>query len=254
MVNTAVLTSPRIYKIVLVLVLLLTVAFCFIQPTTQFRLGNLFFGELPSLYNVRLAQYFFTSAAYPLVGETPVYSHYQLSRTYFIQGELEISLSEARKELAQYPDNKRTNYILGLTYGYLNREEEAIEAFSEFIKAYPESWAARNDMAWLQFRIGDVEGALATLEPVSTVQNPWVQNTYGTLLLNNGKKVEAKAAFLLAEELVSNMTEETWGKAYPGNDPRVYSMGLEAMKVSITKNLELVAEGVPVVSPAEEGG
>jgi len=216
-----------------------------------YNIGNVFFGGSPSLYNVRLAQYFFNAAAYPLLGEAPVFAHYQLSRTYFIQGELELSLQEAQNELRQHPENKRTYYILGLTYGYLNREVEAIEAFSEFIKAYPESWAARNDMAWLQFRIGDLEGALTTLEPVSTVQNPWVQNTYGTLLLNSGKKVEAKEVFLLAEELVLNMNEETWGKAYPGNDPRVYSVGLEAMKLSIAKNLELITESDTYLSPIE---
>ena len=216
-----------------------------------YNIGHGFFGGQPPLYNVRLAQYFFNAAAYPLLGEAPVFAHYQLSRTYFIQGELELSLQEALNELRQHPENKRTYYILGLTYGYLNREVEAIEAFSEFIKAYPESWAARNDMAWLQFRIGDIEGALATLKPVSTVQNPWVQNTYGTLLLNSGKKVEAKEAFLLAEELVSNMNEETWGKAYPGNDPRVYSVGLEAMKLSIAKNLELITESDTSLSPIE---
>ena len=218
-----------------------------------YSIGNIFFGGQPALYNVRLAQYFFKAAAYPLLGEAPVFAHYQLSRTYFIQGELEISLQEALHELNQYPDNKRTYYILGLTYGYLNREAEAIDAFSEFIKAYPESWAARNDMAWLQFRVGDVEGALATLEPVSTVQNPWVQNTYGTLLLNSGRKTEAKAAFLLAESLALNMTEETWGKAYPGNDPRVYGMGLEAMKLSIAKNLDLVAESDEGLFQIEQG-
>jgi tetratricopeptide (TPR) repeat protein len=217
--------------------LILIVMFC---PQLHYRVGNVFFGGVPVLYNVNLAQYFFLYAAYPIVGKAPSYAHHQLSRTYFIQGQLPISVNEALKEMEIYPENVRTNYILGLTYGYMNREVEAIEAFSKFIKANPTSWAARNDKAWLQFRIGEVEGALATIEPVSQVMNPWVQNTYGTLLLNLERKEEAKQAFLKAKELVEAMSPESWGIAYPGNDPRIYETGLSAMKSSIAANLAIL--------------
>jgi len=221
------------------------------SPATHYRVGNIFFGGKPALYNVNFSQYFFKYASYPLFGDAPVFAHYQLSRSYFIQGELEASLQEAHKELEVHPDNHRTYYILGLTYGYLNREEKAIEAFSKFIEAYPESWAARNDKAWLQFRVGDIEGALVTIAPVKDLQNPWVQNTYGALLLNNDKKAEAKEAFLIAQDLVSNMTEKDWGRAYPGNDPRIYDTGLEAMRLSITNNLKLIAESESILSSVE---
>ena len=36
------------------------------------------------------------------------------------------------------------------------------------------------------------------------------------------------------------MTEEAWGKAYPGNDPRIYKTGLQAMKLSVESNLKLL--------------
>lgn len=242
MLKSPFLSSHQFIKVFFVGILVVFVLFAlfFLRPTVQYRVGNIFFGEFPALYNVRLAQYFFTYAAYPVFGESSIFAHHQLSRTYFIQGKLEISAHEALMEIELFPENKRTYYILGLTYGYLNREEEAIEAFSEFIKEYPESWAARNDKAWLQFRIADVEGALATLEPVSTLQNPWVQNTYGTILLNLNQNIEARKAFLIADKIVSSMSEEEWGKAYPGNDPRVYKIGLSAMKNSIKENLQLL--------------
>ncbi len=226
--------------IVVKYVLIYTVCTFILMPSTHYRIGNVFFGEVPSLYNVDLSQYFFIYSAYPPLGQAPEFAHYQLSRTYFIQGNLDAALDEAIAEISLYPDNIRTYYILGLTYGYLNRESEAIESFSKFIKHNPYSWAARNDMAWLQFRIGDIEGALATLEPVSTVNNPWVQNTYGTILLNLGRHEEARVAFEIAKEGVSEMTEEQWGASYPGNDPRVYSAGLRAMKTSINSNLNLL--------------
>lgn len=210
-----------------------------LSPGNHLKLGDVFFGRVPSLYNVNLAQRFYIYASYPLLGNEKEFAHYQLSRTYFIKGDLEEALKEAKLELEKYPDNDRTYYILGLTLGYMDRELEAIEAFSEFIEVNPNSWAARNDKAWLQFRIGDINGALETIEPVSNVLNPWVKNTYGTILLNSNRKDEARQAFLDAKAIVERMSEEDWGRAYPGNDPRIYQTGLSAMMTSIDNNLKL---------------
>jgi tetratricopeptide (TPR) repeat protein len=203
--------------------------------------GNVFFGGIPSLYNVTLAQFFFRQAAYPIFNNPRPYAHYQLSRTYFIQGNLDAALDEAQKELRYYPKNNRVYYILGLTYGYLNREQEAIDAFGKFIEANPGTWAARNDKAWLEFRIGDMDAALATMEPIAWLtDNAWVQNTYGTILMNKERYSEAETAFLNAKKAADQMTEESWGSSYPGNDPRVYGTGLDAMKLSIDSNLKLL--------------
>lgn len=220
-------------------------------PAFHYWAGNVFFGGNSALYNVQIAQLLFKFAAYPLVAEAPEFAHYQLSRTYFIVGQFDLAVEEAKRELISYPDNKRTYYILGLTYGYMNKEQEAIMAFSEFIEAYPTSWAARNDKAWLQFRLGNIKGALTTIEPVSEYRNAWIQNTKGTLLLNLGRLDEAKAAFNLAAEIVGRMTEEEWGSAYPGNDPRVYSTGLSAMRTSIANNLALIDTQNKSLSPVE---
>ena len=206
-----------------------------------YRTGNIFFGEVESLYNVRLAQFFFERSAQPLIGREHPFAHYQLSRTYFIQGNLESALDEAYKELDVYPENMRTYFILGLTLGYMHEEEKAIEAFQKFIEWKPESWAARNDCAWLQFRIDDIDGALETIGPVTKqTTNPWVQNTYAVLLMNKDRFDEAKQALIYAQEIISTMTEESWGMAYPGNDPRIYDMGLQGMKTSIKENLQLL--------------
>ncbi len=212
-----------------------------LSSSAQLQLGNVFFGKVPKLYNITLAHFFFKHASYPLFGRAEPYAHYQLSRTYFIQGKLNISISEAEKELEEYPENIRTHYILGLTYGYLNQEVLAIEHFSKFIEANPTSWAARNDKAWLEFRIGKIDDALKTVEPIAhDIKNPWVQNTYGTLLMNKGRYAEAKEAYLHAKRITDEMTEESWGKAYPGNDPRIYGVGFSAMKQSIANNLHLI--------------
>jgi tetratricopeptide (TPR) repeat protein len=239
--NKVFIDKKNIYRILLWLGVCLLAIFVLL-PTTQYKLGNVFFGSVPALYNVNLSQYFFLYAAYPPVGKAPEFAHYQLSRTYFIQGKLQESLEEAYIEVALYPDNIRTYYILGLTYGYLNQEQEAIKAFSKFIDGNPNSWAARNDKAWLQFRIGDIKEALETVEPVAHVYNPWIQNTYGILLLNLQRNEEARRALTLAHSAVLEMTDSEWGAAYPGNDPRTYSTGRQALIQSIESNLKLLAE------------
>jgi tetratricopeptide (TPR) repeat protein len=233
------LSRKSLFNLSILIVSIIILAILFL-PKTHVKLGNTFFGGNPSLYNVKFAQLFFKFAAYSPVTRPPEFAHYQLSRTFFIQGQLDRALYEAYEELRFYPDNVRTYYILGLTYGYLNREKEAIIAFSEFIKKYPNSWAARNDMAWLQFRIGDVEGAYITIKPVVWIDNPWVQNTYGTIMLNLGEYDIAKEAFSKAQQVASRMTEQEWGRAYPGNDPRIHAIGLQAMLKSISTNLMII--------------
>jgi tetratricopeptide (TPR) repeat protein len=147
------------------LVFLITIVFIylFIQPSTQYKIGDVFFGRVPKLYNVTLAQFFFYQAANPWYGKPAPYANHQLSRTYFIQGYLSESLAVAKEELEIYPDHKATYYIIGLTLGYMNRENEAIDAFTKYIEYNPATWAGRNDKAWLQFRIGNFEGVLETL-------------------------------------------------------------------------------------------
>lgn len=212
-------------------------------PVVSFRLGNIFFGEVKMLYNVKIAQFLYKHSVNPLFSQdAPRFSHYQLSRTYFIQGDLWKSLDEAQKELEIYPDNTRTYYILGLTYGYMNQEQKAIEMFSKFIEYKPTSWAARNDKAWLQFRIGDIDGAIETLKPIISTQqyNVWVQNTYCALMINKKMFEEAKNACENARGMISIMSEDSWGIAYPGNDPRIYGDGLKAMRISIDSNIKII--------------
>ena len=216
----------------------------FLIPSYSLALGNVFFGEIKPLYNVRIAQFFFQVSTHPLFTKLPPrYAHYQLARTYFIRGILYDAIDEAETELKIYPDDTVAYYLLGLTYGYMDRTYEAIDAFSQYIEAHPETWAGRNDKAWLEFRLGDIDGALATIEPIADNfrYTPWVQNTYCALLLNKEDLAMAETVCTHAKEAIDKMTAEDWGRAYPGNDPRTYGDGLKAMKASIESNLEILA-------------
>ena len=214
-------------------------------PAFAFQTGNLFFGGIKPLYNLELANKAFQVATHPLLQKLPPrYAHYQLARTYFVKGENDKALDEIKKELEVYPQDTTAYYVLGLIYGFTGRSHEGIEAFSKYIDANPRTWAARNDKAWLQFRIGDIDGALVTIEPIvkQFPYTPWVQNTYCSLLINTTRYAEAKKVCNHAKTLIDKMTEKDWGHAYPGNDPRIYGEGLEAMRSSINENLKVLGK------------
>ncbi len=239
--------SKKRYKYIKGLSFLLALSFVFFVlfiPKTSYKIGNFFFGEYgSSFYNINLAQLFYTHATHPLLPiAPPQYAHHQLSRTYFIQGHLRTALNEAKKELALYPNSTKTYYILGLTYAYMHLEEKGIEAFTKYIEAHPLTWAGRNDKAWLQFRIGDIFGAINTMSPLAHTQpgNPWVQNTYCALMISTKNYNDAEKHCLQAKEAVGLLTVEAWGKAYPGNDPRIHDTGPLATKKSIELNLNLI--------------
>ena len=59
-------------------------------------------------------------------------------------------------------------------------------------------------------------------------------------LLNLGDKDGSKKAFQGALVILETMSPESWGAAYPGNDPKIYYIGLSGMKKSITDNLKLL--------------
>ncbi len=217
----------------------------FMAPKISVMLGNIFFGQVPVFYNVTLAQFFFKQAATPFFEEVPPLANYQLSRTYFIQGKFDDAIYHADKELELYPENCRTHYIRGLTYGYMNNLNKAIEDFETFNRScVKDSWAGHNDLAWFYFRKGDIQKMLVTIEPMVTLYetNPWVQNSYGLALLNTGKYKEAAQAFQKAGIIANLMTEKDWGVAYPGNNPKIYQKGLGAMRSSISENYELAKE------------
>lgn len=211
-------------------------------------MGNIFFGEVRALYNVTLSQRLYSYSVQPLFGKVEPFANYQLSRIYFIQGNFNKAIYYANKELAFYPENCRAYYIRGLTYGYMNKLDNAIEDFEMFNSTcVKDSWAGHNDLAWLYFRKGDIARMLSTIEPMVKLYetNPWVQNSYGIALLNLGRYKEAREAFEKANIIANLMTEKEWGMAYPGNNPEIYGRGIKDMRATIQKNLNLAKEKLP---------
>lgn len=211
------------------------------NPELYYLMGNEHFGGAGT-YDLNKAKRYFISSirleyAFPD-------AHYQLGRTYFIQGDFAHALFEIRETLRIDPEFKKAYYMYGLINGYQKNYAEAIHGFSEFIKRDDFNWAGYNDLAWIYFQKGDYEKTRDTakegLHHAET--NPWLQNIYGTALMNLGEKEEAEKAFRIALRETESMSPERWGGAYPGNDPRTYDQGLGQMKAAIRHNLALLED------------
>ncbi len=215
------------------------------SPRVLMSVGSFTFGgSPPSFYSITIANLAYTLASHVTTEDnkpTP-WAYYQRGRISFIKGDLHQALQFFDKELKHYPSHTKVYYMKGLTLGYAGREQEGIKAFKFYIQSTNDSWASFNDLAWLQFRVGDIDGALKTIEPVAIAQphNPWIANTYAVLLMNKGRYNEAKQSLEKGLLTLEKMTEADWGYAYPGNDPKIYNEGLTAMKESFRDNLSLI--------------
>lgn len=208
------------------------------SPAIAFAAGNYYFEGGAYDTEKAKARYLETLALAPQYPGV----HYQLSRIYFIEGRLPDALTEINKELEYYPEYKRSHYVRGLVYGYLEWYELAAEDFEEFLRWKPESWAGHNDLAWIYFSMGEYPKVLDVAERglKYNPDNVWLLNSYGLALMNVGRKDEARSALEKASVLAAAMNPDAWGRAYPGNDPRIYGEGLAAFRASIERNLKLL--------------
>ena len=249
--------NTKVLIMTLVVLLLVCVAF-WNRYTMYYIIGNTAFASPVlgfSFYNIETAEKYLTLASYaPSPRE---WTNYQISRINFVKGDFQRAEYFANKELELYPNNCRTHYIRGLTYGYIERIDAAIADFERFNICFPYTWAGTNDLAWFYFRKGDTKKVITLIDDTlkhneNAATSPWLQNTYGVALMNEGRYLEADGAFRFALYLANNMTEEDWGKAYPGNNPLIYGEGLVAMKKTIANNITLLEKknGSSVTKPA----
>ena len=212
----------------------------FISPQNtnlNFEIGNYYFGG--GAYDLKKAEKYYRK----ILEVNPLFplAHYQIARIEFVAGNLYYALDEINKEIEINPDFKRSYYVRGLINGYNGDLKNAASDFKEFLKWKKESWAGWNDLSWVYFTEGDYKNAkyAAIQGLVYFPQNPWLLNSYGVALINLGEKDKAREVLIKAKEILSNMTENDWGVAYPGNNPDVYKNGFESMKNSVEKNLKL---------------
>lgn len=203
-----------------------------------FNTGNYYFGG--GGYNLGKAEKYYNKAL--KLDPTLPRLNYQMSRVNFIKGNFLSALRFINKELEIYPEYVRSYYVRGLIYGYQGNYDKAIKDFEKFLEWKPDSWAGRNDLAWVYFQKGDIEAVEreARIGLTYNPENPWLSNIWGVALLNLGRNEEAKKSLELALDKFEIVGPKGWGEAYPGNDPKIYKKGYQETLRAIKANLALV--------------
>mgnify|MGYP001580654449 CR=1 FL=1 len=207
----------------------------------ELELGNYYFNVSGlGAYDLKKAERHFNRAL-DIDPDIPDAWH-QLARIDFLRGHFAEALVKINKQISIHGDSFTASYYMrGRVSGYAGDFKQAEADFKKFLVWDKTNWAAHNDLAWVYFKQGDYKKveAIAREGLAYNKNNPWLLTSLGASLLNQGKRSEAKKIFENAQTAASALTEKDWNKAYPGNDPRIASKGLETMKKTIEYNLEL---------------
>jgi tetratricopeptide (TPR) repeat protein len=200
--------------------------------------GNYYFngGE----YDLKKAEVFYEKAL--SFDSNSWEAHYQLSRIFFMRKNFSQATSEIDKAIASDPQNKRSYYVRGLINGYKHNYSGAEKDFKEFIAWSPDEWPAYVDLSWTYINGGNYEKAISLIDYALTKfpDNAWLYSNKGLAEYRSGKNIEAKADLENAKNLAYKLSEEDWINAYPGNNTRNASRGVQEIKTAIDYNLSLV--------------
>ncbi|MBI1999072.1 MAG: tetratricopeptide repeat protein [Parcubacteria group bacterium] len=185
--------------------------------------------------------------------------NFQIARIHFLNGFFTQALMEARKEEKIAPNDVRTDYLLGLIYGYRDYAgdlEKAAGYFARFLAANPYEWAGYNDLAWVYLKGKKIETARAAVLtafdtlPHTRKTNPWLWTTLGIAELNLKEHNKAKEAFENAARIAEEMSPDAFWSAYPGNNPRNAAAAFGQFKSSLYFNLGVAHEGLGEIEKA----
>jgi tetratricopeptide (TPR) repeat protein len=177
---------------------------------------------------------------------------YMLARTEFVMGNLKKSVYYSTIGINLYPRDKYYYYLRGLSYGFLGGEYLPLAAQDFEMNIMLDkigwanrdtgSWASYNDLSWIYFQMGNFEKAIDNANKCLGIypNNPWALNILGISEKNLGQNKLAKIHLEQALTEVSELTPNSWGEAYSGDNPEAYAKGLAKMKESIEANLRLV--------------
>ncbi|MEK7567533.1 MAG: tetratricopeptide repeat protein [Patescibacteria group bacterium] len=230
--------SKKVLYILISLVFLVVIFFS--RENIYFSIGNYYFGG--GVYDLKKAEKYFRKVV--SIEEDYPRAHYQLARISFLNARFIEAKNEINKEISLYPDFYKSYYMEGLIAGYAGDFETAVNGFKKFQEYDSFNWASYNDLSWVYFQKGDFELArdIAVDGLRYAGNNPWLYNSLGIALINLKDMSEAKVAFEKALENIDKTTAEQWGKAYPGNDPKIYKDGHMATREAIIYNLDLLKD------------
>jgi tetratricopeptide (TPR) repeat protein len=213
-----------------------------------FQCGNHYFDVFgPSDYNATKAEYYFGRATE--IDPTLPDEWHQYARTAFLRGDFAAALYRINKQFEMRGDELMASYyIRGLIEGYSYDYSDAEKDFLKFLQWDRGNWAANNDLAWVYFAQGKyaqvtklIHGFATTAKPA----NPWLLTTDAMSLYNLGDSTGAYKELLAARDAAATLTDADWIHSYPGNDPAVAGVGLDAFRKTIDDDIALVEKDDP---------
>lgn len=224
------------------------------DPETLYLLGDYYF-TVKEVYNIDCARLAFTKAL-KQGGPFSAWLLHQSGRIDFLQSRYGDAIYKFEQEINLFGEEiPNVYYMLGLTYAFMAMDHGKPEAwiesekqFKKYLEFDPSSPWAHTDLSWVlysQEKFSEMEEV--TTEGLSSHKfHPWLLNMHGLALMNQGEYLEALSFFEKAEDEAFSLTPEQWGIAYPGNDPRLYEVGLEEFRSAITTNIEIVLEHINI--------
>lgn len=192
-------------------------------------------------YDVELAE---TFLRYAMIRDSSYpYLHHQIARIEFLKGDFEQAMWHINKEIELYGEqHPNSYYIRGLIRGYMGEYEASITDYQQFLSVYTDNWAAINDYAWVLLKAGRIEEAESVTRRGLDLypDHPWLLNTNAIALHELGYLAEARYKIKTAARVVSQVSQEEWLNAYPGNDPLTAQEGILALQEATRRNMHTI--------------
>jgi tetratricopeptide (TPR) repeat protein len=206
--------------------------------------GNLHLNAInPSHYDITEAQYYLEKAL-ELEPKMPLVRH-QLGRIAFIEGNFTEALSLLDQEinLSSKPDPS-SYYVRALIKGYMGDYPGAAKDYEQYFSITPATWGSINDYSWVLMKDNLPEGAHEALAwgLKQWPGNAWLLSSHAIALYELRRYAEAKESAEAALVAIDKLTPQDWLVAYPGNDPKIASVGIETLRNSVLGNLKKINE------------
>ena len=187
-----------------------------------------------------------------------------LTRVYFVNGQHQKSADVGEAYIRNYSEREDFNinihYLLGLNYGFWNKNretrEKSIHHFDTLLsmkknrcdnEAVCVGYAPYLDLGWAYFKNGQIEDALTPLKEGYDAfpKNPWITNSYAVVLYNydNENKETALEILREAERQARKITIEEWINNYSLNNPQEAEESIEQFIQTIQHNRESIEKG-----------
>ena len=125
-----------------------------------------------------------TALAYAKNGDVAI----KISRAQSVIGDLDASSETLQSWLTQHPEDMSVRFVLATSYLANGKKDSAISQYEMILEKQPDNPAVLNDLAWLYHERGG-QRALQMAEKAYRLapDSPAIQDTYGWILVQNGR-------------------------------------------------------------------